>query len=65
MYQLGGRHWEEFFPQAARTLLADQERDGSWPAKGRRDAQFGDAYTTALSILSLGAANQLEPIFQR
>jgi hypothetical protein len=66
MYQLGGEHWESFFPRAAKTLLSNQDRDGSWPAEGYfQDAMFGNAYTTALAVLSLGAANQLLPIFQR
>jgi hypothetical protein len=29
------------------------------------DSQFGNAYTTALVVLSLGAPNQLLPMFQR
>jgi hypothetical protein len=66
MYQLGGEHWEAFFPRAAKTLLANQDSDGSWPPEGYfQDAAFGNAYTTALAVLSLGAANQLLPIFQR
>jgi hypothetical protein len=66
MYQLGGHHWKEFFPRAVRTLLANQRSDGSWPAEQyRRDGQFGNAYTTALAVLSLSAPNQFLPIFQR
>jgi hypothetical protein len=66
MYQLGGRYWEEFFPPAVETLLANQRPDGSWPAERyNRDSQFGSAYTTALVVLSLGAPNQFLPIFQR
>jgi hypothetical protein len=66
MYQLGGEHWRKFFPPVVRTLLANQRADGSWPADSHmHDAQFGSAYTTSLVILSLGAANQLLPIFQR
>jgi hypothetical protein len=66
MYQLGGRYWEEFFPRTVRTLLANQQRDGSWPVERyNRDGRFGNAYTTALVILSLGAPNQFLPIFQR
>jgi hypothetical protein len=66
MYQLGGRYWDEFFPRAARTLLANQKPDGSWPAESHfHDARFGNAYTTALVVLSLGAPNQLLPIYQR
>jgi hypothetical protein len=66
MYQLGGRYWEAFFPRAVATLLANQQPDGSWPAENHHhDAQFGNAYTTALVILTLGAPNQLLPIYQR
>jgi hypothetical protein len=66
MYQLGDRQWEQFYPQAVHTLLANQKGDGSWPAESHfNDARFGNAYTTALVVLSLGAPNQLLPIFQR
>ena len=66
MYQLGGRYWEEFFPRTVQTLLENQQADGSWPAdKHWRDNQFGNAYTTALVVIALGAPNQLLPIFQR
>jgi hypothetical protein len=66
MYQLGGRRWEEFFPRVVRTLLENQDSDGSWPAESHfHDGQFGNAYTTALVVMSLGAPNQLLPVFQR
>jgi hypothetical protein len=66
MYQLGGRQWEQFFPPAVKTLLANQRPDGSWPTESHfYDAQFGNAYTTALVILSLGATNELLPIYER
>jgi hypothetical protein len=66
MYQLGGRYWEAFFPSAVRTVLANQQPDGSWPAESHfNDAPFGNAYTTALVVMSLGAPNQFLPIFQR
>jgi hypothetical protein len=66
MYQLGGRHWQEFFPPTVRTLLANQQQSGSWPPDMHMsDGQFGSAYTTSLVVLSLGAPNQLLPIFQR
>jgi hypothetical protein len=66
MYQLGGRHWEEFFPPTVETLLANQQSDGSWPVDSHNfDAQFGNAYSTALVLMTLGAPNQLLPIFQR
>ena len=66
MYQLGGKYWEQFFPRAVRTVLANQQPDGSWPADSHwHDGQFGNAYTTALVVITLGAPNQLLPIFQR
>jgi len=66
MYQLGGRYWQEFFPRTVSTLLANQLPDGSWPADSHwHDGQFGRAYTTALVVMTLGAPNQLLPIFQR
>jgi hypothetical protein len=66
MYQMGGRYWEEFFPRTARTLLANQNRDGSWdPDSQKDDRVFGGTYTTSLVVLALGAPNQLLPIFQR
>jgi prenyltransferase beta subunit len=66
MYQMGGRYWEEFFRRTVRTLLANQRPDGSWPVDSHwHDSQFGNAYTTALVLMTLGAPNQLLPIFQR
>jgi hypothetical protein len=66
MYQLGGKYWREFFPRIVPVLLANQQADGSWPADSHRiDGKFGSAYTTALVIITLGAPNQLLPIFQR
>jgi hypothetical protein len=66
MYQMGGKYWQKFFPRTVRTLLTNQQRDGSWPAESHFfDARFGNSYTTALVVLSLGAPNQFLPIFQR
>jgi hypothetical protein len=66
MYQLGDEYWDEFFPSTARTLLANQQADGSWPSESYNgDSIYGNAYTTALVVLSLSAPNQLLPIFQR
>lgn len=66
MYQLGDKYWSQFFPPTAQTLINNQQPDGSWPLDSRgSDSPFGQTYTTSLVILSLGAPNQLLPIFQR
>lgn len=66
MYQLGGKYWERFFPPAVRALLENQQPDGSWPIDSQfHDAAFGSCYTTALVVITLGAPNQLLPVFQR
>jgi hypothetical protein len=66
MYQLGNPYWKEFFPPTVRVVLGGQQANGSWQAERyQRDRQFGNAYSTALVVLALGAPNQLLPIFQR
>lgn len=66
MFQLGRDYWQQFFPPLVNTLLSHQNRDGSWdPESADRDSQFGNAYTTALVVLTLNTPNQLLPIFQR
>ena len=66
MYQLGGRHWQEFFPPTAKTLIEHQDSSGSWAAESHvHDRDYGNAYTTALMVLALASPNQLLPIFQR
>jgi hypothetical protein len=66
MYQMGSPYWEQFFPRTVRAVLAHQQPDGSWDAERfQRDRKFGNAYTTAMVILAVGAPNQLLPIFQR
>lgn len=65
-YQLGGRHWRQFFPPMVKVILENQNSAGSWDAESHSsDRKFGNAYTTALMILSLGAPNQLLPVLQR
>jgi hypothetical protein len=66
MYQIGSPYWEKFFPRTVTILLAHQRPDGSWAAESlARDRPFGNSYTTALVVLSLGAPNQFLPVFQR
>jgi hypothetical protein len=66
MYQLGDRHWREFFPPMAAVLMSKQHSDGSWDREHyRNDQKWGTAYTTAIGVLALSASNQLLPVFQR
>jgi hypothetical protein len=65
-YQLGNPYWEQFFPRTTKVVLRHQFPDGSWDAESfHRDRRYGNAYTTAMVILALGAPNQFLPIFQR
>jgi hypothetical protein len=64
--QLGGRYWEGIFPPIVKVLLRSQLSDGSWPPEpSNGDAVFGNAYTTAMAVLSLTPPYQLLPVFQR
>jgi hypothetical protein len=66
MYQLGGDPWRQFYPPTVHAILSAQQPDGSWPRENhRRDAEFGNAYTSAICVLALSAPNQLLPVFQR
>jgi hypothetical protein len=64
MFQLGGEYWDRFYPETAATLLANQGPEGSWTPDSR-DAVFGNAYGTALVVLTLTPPYQLLPIYQR
>ncbi len=66
MYQLGDEYWNQFYPPTFKVILDHQETSGAWAADSHfDDGQYGTAYTTALMTLTLGASNQLLPIFQR
>jgi hypothetical protein len=66
MYQMGDEYWRQFYPRIVPVLLANQQGNGSWPPDSQRwDAPYGPAYSTALVVMTLGAPNQLMPIFQR
>lgn len=66
MYQLGGPPWQEFYPPTVHAILSGQNTPGYWEVENHfRDARFGEAYTTAICVLALGAPNQLLPVFQR
>jgi hypothetical protein len=65
MFQLGGRHWSEFYPRLASTLLSNQSKSGSWDSEPGEDAHYGRVYTSALAVLALTTPYQLLPIYQR
>jgi hypothetical protein len=65
MFQLGGEYWERFYPEFQQVLLENQTRDGSWDAEAAHDGQFGNVYTTALTVLALTPPHRLLPIYQR
>ena len=65
MFQLGGRYWENFFPTFVDTITDHQSRDGAWRSAGGFDRNYGEAYTTAMTVLALTPPYQLLPIFQR
>ncbi len=66
MAQLGGRHWNQFFPAMVNALLAGQRASGDWPPEPYgSDRNFGNAYTTAMAVLSLTPPLQLLPVYQR
>ena len=65
MFQLGGEYWARFYPPLARTLMRNQNADGSWKLEQGLDSKFGNVYTTSLVVLSLTPPYQLLPIYQR
>lgn len=65
MFQLGDPYWEKFYPVMVRTLISHQAAAGHWDAESGGDGMFGNAYTTALTVLALSTPYQLLPICQR
>jgi hypothetical protein len=61
---IGGKFWEQFYPDFAAVLLENQLPDGSWPLE-KQDEKFGHTYSTSLAVLSLTPPYQLLPIYQR
>ncbi|MCA9026554.1 MAG: terpene cyclase/mutase family protein [Planctomycetaceae bacterium] len=63
-FQLGGEYWSKFYPRLEQALTASQRPDGSWNRESR-DSQYGNVYSTALSVLALTPPYQILPIYQR
>lgn len=64
MFQLGGKHWNQFAPYMYDRLLDDQLENGSWtyPEGGYR---YNTTYPTTLAILTLTVSARQLPIYQR
>ncbi len=66
MFQLGGDHWNKFYPPLLEVLSKNQLDDGSWDRElGSDTARYGNAYSSSLAILALTPPYQILPIFQR
>lgn len=59
MYQSGEAEFQAWYPRIAKTILAKQQKDGSW------SGEAGQAYGTSISILVLGVPYRYLPIYQR
>jgi hypothetical protein len=67
MFQVGGEHWQRFFPPLFKTLVANQRPQGNWALERAvpSHARYGENYTTAFAVLALTVPWQLLPVFQR
>jgi hypothetical protein len=62
MFQVGGKHWEQWGNQLYTTLLKLQKKDGSWTLSGSRG---GSSYSTAMCVLAMTVSYRQLPIYQR
>ncbi len=65
MFQLGGRHWEQFAPHMYEMMLKYQRKDGSWPQGSSNESRAGYGYSTAMAVLALSVSYRQLPIYQR
>lgn len=63
MYQAGGAHWASWWAPIRETLVRSQSDGGSW--RGGESSQYGEAFGTALAVLTLEVPFKTLPIFQR
>jgi hypothetical protein len=59
-FQLGGKYWETYAGWMYPHYLPKQRADGAWAGK-----KYGDAYTTAMVLLSMTVPYRQLPIYQR
>jgi hypothetical protein len=67
-YQHGGKQWNEWHPGVRETLLANQNKDGSWDAPDGAEVGVDPAtktYSTALATLVLNIYQHFLPAYQR
>ncbi|MCA8997160.1 MAG: terpene cyclase/mutase family protein [Planctomycetaceae bacterium] len=64
MFQLGGKHWNEFAPLMYDSLLEDQTPEGSWNYPNQ-SLVYNTTYPTSLAILTLTVSARQLPIYQR
>jgi len=62
MFQVGGKHWEQWGQRMYSILLNIQKKDGSWTLSGSRG---GPSYSTAMCVLAMTVSYRQLPIYQR
>jgi hypothetical protein len=60
LFQIGGRHWQEYARWMYATYLPKQDSDGSWQSR-----EAGRVYGTAMMILAFTVPWRQLPIYQR
>jgi hypothetical protein len=60
MFQIGGRHWQEYADWMYATYLPKQESDGSWKSN-----EAGRVYGTSMMVLAFTVPWRQLPIYQR
>jgi hypothetical protein len=60
MFQIGGRHWQEYANWMYATYLPKQSADGSWESR-----EAGRTYGTAMMVLAFTVPYRQLPIYQR
>ncbi len=60
MFQIGGRHWQEYANWMYATYLPKQAADGSWESR-----EAGRTYGTAMMVLAFTVPWRQLPIYQR
>jgi Prenyltransferase and squalene oxidase repeat len=60
MFQIGGRHWQEYADWMYATYLPKQSSDGSWDSN-----EAGQTYGTAMMVLAFTVPYRQLPIYQR